>query len=131
MVGHDLQRSLGLYSTMMISMGAMIGSGIFVLPALGYKKAGPAVILSYVLAAIVVLPAALSNVEMATAMPESGGTYLYIERREVLDQHRRYGFRVGKLERNEDGIRHTIRSALDTKNRPGPRACRVPDPDLL
>ena len=34
---HDLDRSLGLYPTMMISMGAMIGSGIFVLPALGYK----------------------------------------------------------------------------------------------
>jgi len=65
---------------MMISMGAMIGSGIFVLPALGYKKAGPAVILAYVLSAIVVLPAALSKAEMATAMPESGGTYLYIDR---------------------------------------------------
>ena len=80
MVGHDLDRSLGLYPTMMISMGAMIGSGIFVLPALGYKKAGPAVILAYVLAALVVLPAALSKAEMATAMPESGGTYLYIDR---------------------------------------------------
>ncbi|EMA58082.1 APC family permease [Halorubrum lipolyticum] len=80
MAGHDLDRSLGLYPTMMISMGAMIGSGIFVLPALGYKKAGPAVILAYVLAALVVLPAALSKAEMATAMPESGGTYLYIDR---------------------------------------------------
>jgi len=80
MVSHDLERSLGLYSTMMISMGAMIGSGIFVLPALGYKEAGPAVILAYVLAALVVLPAALSKAEMSTAMPESGGTYLYIDR---------------------------------------------------
>ena len=80
MPGDDLHRSLGLYPTMMISMGAMIGSGIFVLPALGFKKAGPAVILAYVLAAAVVLPAALSKAEMATAMPESGGTYLYIDR---------------------------------------------------
>ncbi|MEF8814702.1 MAG: APC family permease [Halovenus sp.] len=80
MVGSDLERSLGLYPTMMISMGAMIGSGIFVLPALGYKKAGPAVILAYILAALVVLPAALSKAEMSTAMPESGGTYLYIDR---------------------------------------------------
>lgn len=76
----DLERSLGLYPTMMISMGAMIGSGIFVLPALGYKKAGPAVVLAYLLAAVIVLPAALSKSEMATAMPESGGTYLYIDR---------------------------------------------------
>jgi APA family basic amino acid/polyamine antiporter len=80
MVKHGLERSLGLFPTMMISIGAMIGSGIFVLPALGYKKAGPAVILAYVLAAVVVLPAALSKAEMATAMPESGGTYLYIDR---------------------------------------------------
>ncbi len=80
MPGGSLERSLGLYSTMMISMGAMIGSGIFVLPALGFKKAGPAVVLAYVLAALVVLPAALGKAEMATAMPESGGTYLYIDR---------------------------------------------------
>ena len=80
MATDDLERSLGLYSTMMISMGAMIGSGIFVLPAIGYAKAGPAVILAYLLAAVVVLPAALSKAEMATAMPESGGTYLYIDR---------------------------------------------------
>ena len=80
MVSHNLNRSLDLYTTMMISMGAMIGSGIFVLPALAYKKAGAAAVLAYVLAALVVLPAALSKAEMATAMPESGGTYLYIDR---------------------------------------------------
>jgi len=76
----DLQRDLGLYTIVTISMGAMIGSGIFVLPALGFKEAGPAVVLAYVLAGLVVLPAALSKAEMATAMPESGGTYLYIDR---------------------------------------------------
>jgi APA family basic amino acid/polyamine antiporter len=78
--GQDLERSLGLYTTTMISMGAMIGSGIFVLPSLGFKKAGPAVIAAYILAGLVVLPPALSKSEMATAMPESGGTYLYIDR---------------------------------------------------
>jgi APA family basic amino acid/polyamine antiporter len=77
---NDLDRDLGLYATVTISMGAMIGSGIFVLPALGLKKAGPAVVVAYVLAGLVVLPAALSKAEMATAMPESGGTYLYIDR---------------------------------------------------
>jgi APA family basic amino acid/polyamine antiporter len=76
----DLGRDLGLYATITISMGAMIGSGIFVLPALGFTKAGPAVILAYVIAGLVVLPAALSKAEMATAMPESGGTYIYINR---------------------------------------------------
>jgi len=79
-MGEGLERDLGLYATVTISMGAMIGSGIFVLPALGFKKAGPAVILAYLLAGLVVIPAALSKAEMATAMPESGGTYLYIDR---------------------------------------------------
>jgi APA family basic amino acid/polyamine antiporter len=76
----DLERDLGLYATVTVSMGAMIGSGIFVLPALGFKEAGPAVVLAYLLAGAVVVPAALSKAEMATAMPESGGTYLYIDR---------------------------------------------------
>jgi APA family basic amino acid/polyamine antiporter len=79
-MSEDLERDLGLYATITISMGAMIGSGIFVLPALGLTKAGPAVIVAYILAGVVVLPAALSKAEMATAMPESGGTYLYIDR---------------------------------------------------
>ncbi len=76
----SLHRSLGLYAVLTISIGAMIGSGIFVLPGLAFKIAGPAVILAFFLAGIVVLPAALSQSEMATAMPEAGGTYLYIDR---------------------------------------------------
>jgi len=63
-----------------ISIGAMIGSGIFILPGIALKTAGPAVILAYLLAGVLVLPAALSKAEMATAMPEAGGTYIYIER---------------------------------------------------
>ncbi|OYR40668.1 MULTISPECIES: APC family permease [unclassified Halorubrum] len=76
----DLKRDLGLYSAVTLSMGAMIGGGIFVLPAVGFKKAGPAVIVAYLLAGLIVLPNALSKAEMATAMPEDGGTYLYIDR---------------------------------------------------
>ena len=75
-----LVRSLGLYAVLTISIGAMIGSGIFVLPGLAFKIAGPSVILAFFLAGIVVLPAALSKSEMATAMPQAGGTYLYIDR---------------------------------------------------
>ncbi len=75
-----LHRSLGLYAVLTISIGAMIGSGIFVLPGLAFKIAGPSVILAFFLAGVVVLPAALSKAEMATAMPEAGGTYLYIDR---------------------------------------------------
>ena len=76
----ELQRNLGLSAVITISLGAMIGSGIFVLPGLGAKVAGPGVILAYFLAGLVVLPAAISKSEMATAMPKAGGAYLFIDR---------------------------------------------------
>ena len=76
----ELERDLGLPSVLAISIGAMIGSGIFILPALALEFAGPAVILAYLLAGLLVVPAAVSKSEMATAMPEAGGTYIYIER---------------------------------------------------
>jgi len=76
----DLERDLGLFEAVTLSMGAMIGGGIFVLPALGYTKAGPATVVAYLLAGLIVLPNALSKAEMATAMPDDGGTYLYIDR---------------------------------------------------
>jgi len=76
----SLERDLGLYATITISIGAMIGSGIFVLPGLAAKKTGPSVVFVYFLAGLIVLPAALAKAEMATAMPEAGGTYLYIDR---------------------------------------------------
>ncbi|MFC6723600.1 universal stress protein [Halobium palmae] len=76
----ELERDLGLPSVLAISIGAMIGSGIFILPALALEIAGPAVIVAYLLAGVLVVPAALSKSEMATAMPEAGGTYIYIER---------------------------------------------------
>ena len=79
-MGKQLERDLGLPSVTAISIGAMVGSGIFILPGLAMKMAGPAVVFAYFLAGILVLPAALSKSEMATAMPEAGGTYLYIER---------------------------------------------------
>ena len=76
----ELERDLGLPSVLAISIGAMIGSGIFILPALALEIAGPSVIVAYLLAGLLVIPAALSKSEMATAMPEAGGTYIYIER---------------------------------------------------
>jgi len=79
MVG-GLKRDLGLFPVLAISIGAMVGSGIFILPALAFRIAGPTIVLAFFVAGILVLPAALSKIEMATAMPEDGGTYLYIER---------------------------------------------------
>ncbi|OVE84140.1 amino acid permease [Natronolimnobius baerhuensis] len=76
----DLERDLGLGAVIAISMGAMIGSGIFILPGVAMAEAGPAVILAFVIAAILVVPAALSIAELGTAMPEAGGDYVFIER---------------------------------------------------
>ncbi|WP_255167440.1 amino acid permease [Natrononativus amylolyticus] len=79
-MGKDLERDLGLFAVIAISMGAMIGSGIFILPGLAMAEAGPAVILAFVIAAVLVVPAALSIAELGTAMPEAGGDYVFIER---------------------------------------------------
>lgn len=75
-----LTRQLGLGAVLGISMGAMLGSGIFVLPGLAFLRTGSSVWLAYLLAGFCVLPAALSKAELATAMPVSGGTYVYIDR---------------------------------------------------
>lgn len=75
-----LQRSLNLSTVIAISIGGMLGSGIFVLPGLAAAKTGSSVWLAYLLAAVCILPAVLSKSELATAMPSSGGTYVYIER---------------------------------------------------
>lgn len=75
-----LKRGLTLTSVIAISIGGMLGSGLFVLPGLAAAKTGPSVWLAYLLAAICILPAALSKSELASAIPSSGGTYVYIER---------------------------------------------------
>lgn len=76
----ELIRTLGLPSVVAISLSAMLGSGIFVLPGLAYEQTGPSAWLCYLLAAVAILPAVLSKSELATAMPASGGTYIYLER---------------------------------------------------
>jgi APA family basic amino acid/polyamine antiporter len=68
-----LKRELGLIHIFCIATGAMVSSGIFILPGLAYAKAGPAVILCYFLAGLLSLPGMLSLAEMITAMPKAGG----------------------------------------------------------
>jgi len=68
-----LKRELGLLDVFCIASGAMISSGLFILPGLAYAKAGPAVIICYFLAGLLSLPGMLSIAEMTTAMPKAGG----------------------------------------------------------
>ncbi|HMR75475.1 MAG TPA: amino acid permease, partial [Polyangiaceae bacterium] len=76
----ELERSIGPVSVIAISMSAMLGSGIFVLPGLAAAEAGPSVWAAYLLSGLCVFPAAACKAELSTAMPTSGGTYVYLER---------------------------------------------------
>ena len=74
-----LQRTLSLPGAIAVSIGGML-SGIFVRPGLAVGITGSSVWLAFLVAALCILPAVLSKSELATAMPKSGGTYVYIER---------------------------------------------------
>ena len=74
-----LQRTLSLPGAIAVSIGGML-SGIFVLPGLAVGITGSSVWLAFLVAALCILPAVLSKSELATSMPKSGGTYVYIER---------------------------------------------------
>ena len=74
-----LERKLSLSAAIAICIAGMLG-GIFILPGIAAVKTGSSVWLAFLLAAISILPAVLSKSELATAMPKSGGAYLYIER---------------------------------------------------
>ncbi len=76
----QLRKQLGSLDVFAVAAGAMISSGLFVLPAIAFTKAGPAVILSYLFASILIIPSVLSKAELATAMPRAGGTYFFVER---------------------------------------------------
>jgi len=76
----NLKKELGFIDVFCIATGAMISSGLFVLPSLAYAKAGPGVILSYILAGALVLPTMLSKAELTTAMPKAGGDYFFLTR---------------------------------------------------
>ncbi|MAW21061.1 MAG: hypothetical protein CMD16_01525 [Flavobacteriales bacterium] len=74
-----LNRTLSLPAAIAICIAGMLG-GIFIIPGIAAVKTGSSVWLAFLLAAISILPAVLSKSELATAMPKSGGAYLYIER---------------------------------------------------
>jgi len=80
MTKHSLKKSLNGLDVFCISSGAMISSGIFVLPGIAFEAIGPAVFLAYMLAGVLALIGALAIIELSTAMPRSGGDYYYIER---------------------------------------------------
>src|SRR5688500_13205816 len=75
---HSLKRALGALNLTMLGVGAIIGTGIFVLTGtVAAQNAGPAVVLSFVLAGVASVFAALCYAEFASLVPMAGSAYTY------------------------------------------------------
>src|SRR6187402_465038 len=73
----SLHRSLGPIQLTLFGIGCIIGTGIFVLTAAGAQKAGPGLMLSFVIAGAVCVVAALCYAEIAAMIPVAGSAYTY------------------------------------------------------
>lgn len=73
----SLNRQLGAFQLTMLGIGAIIGTGIFVLTAEAAQKAGPGMMISFVIAGFVCAVAALCYSELAAMVPVSGSAYTY------------------------------------------------------
>ncbi|MFF0200020.1 amino acid permease [Streptomyces sp. NPDC005017] len=75
--GHGLRRTMGLFQLVCFGVGAIVGTGIFVGLSDSVAQAGPAVVVSFVLAAITCVFTALAFAELAGAIPVSGSSYSF------------------------------------------------------
>jgi APA family basic amino acid/polyamine antiporter len=75
--GEGLKKSVGALQLTAMGVGAIIGTGIFVVIGKGAGLAGPAVIISFILAAVACVFSALSYAELASSIPVSGSAYTY------------------------------------------------------
>ncbi len=73
----SLARTLGAFQLTMLGVGAVIGTGIFVLTAEAAQKAGPGMMLSFIIAGAVCAVTALCYAELAAMVPVSGSAYTY------------------------------------------------------
>jgi len=74
---HRLARTLSWPHLLALGVGAIVGTGILTLIGVGADRAGPAVLLSFVIAGAICACAALAYAEMATMMPAAGSAYTY------------------------------------------------------
>ncbi len=73
----ELKRTLGFWGAAGIGIGAIIGTGIFVLIGVASGLAGPAVVFSFIIAGFVALLTGLSTAELSSFIHEAGGSYIY------------------------------------------------------
>jgi len=75
-----LKKELGLFDIYALATGTTLSAGFFLLPGLAAVTAGPAMVLAYLIAALPLIPATFSIVELTTAMPRAGGVYYFLDR---------------------------------------------------
>ncbi|MGW4346169.1 amino acid permease [Streptomyces sp. NPDC004690] len=75
--GHGLKRTMGLFQLVCFGVGAIVGTGIFVGLSDSVAQAGPAVVVSFVLAAITCVLTAFAFAELGGAIPVSGSSYSF------------------------------------------------------
>ena len=75
-----LKREIGLFGATALGIGAIIGSGIFIVTGIVAGMAGPAMIISVLIAGVIALFSALSVAELSAYLPEEGGTYAYAQK---------------------------------------------------
>ena len=75
---HQLVRTLSLMDIIMVGIAGMIGGAIFVLTGPAIGMAGSAVILAFIINAIITLFTAMAYAELGSAMSDAGGGYLWI-----------------------------------------------------
>jgi amino acid transporter/mannitol/fructose-specific phosphotransferase system IIA component (Ntr-type) len=75
-----LKKELGLAGVYALATGTTLSAGFFLLPGLAAERAGAALPVAYLLAALPLIPAVFSALELATAMPRAGGVYYFLDR---------------------------------------------------
>jgi APA family basic amino acid/polyamine antiporter len=75
-----LKREIGLFGATALGIGAIIGSGIFIVTGIVAGIAGPAMIISVLIAGVIALFSALCVAELSAYLPEEGGTYAYAQK---------------------------------------------------
>ena len=73
-----LQRTLGWKEATSLGIGAMVGAGIFVLSGVATGKAGPAVMISFIIAALLAMLLGVCYAELSSRYPRAGGSYEYV-----------------------------------------------------
>jgi basic amino acid/polyamine antiporter, APA family len=74
---HGLKRAVGVLDLTALGIGAVIGTGIFVIIGEAIGTAGPSIIVSFALAGVTCLFSAFSYAELASSIPVSGSAYTY------------------------------------------------------